>query len=133
MERHIPPLSLDCLLHDTLAECKSGYGLVTEQEIKMLRVIQRAKKLVPMDIVMTLLAAHSVPEGYTSEEATEMIVREMVPAVLDLKRRGELDVELIDISPRFSPFLLNETPSARRGFTTWPKRSELWPREKRAV
>ena len=99
----------------------------------MLRVIQRAKKLVPMDIVMTLLAAHSVPEGYTSEEATEMIVREMVPAVLDLKRRGELDVELIDISPRFSPFFLNETPSARRGFTTWPKRSELWPREKRAV
>lgn len=99
----------------------------------MLRVIQRAKKLVPMDIVMSLLAAHSVPEGYTSEEATEMIVHEMVPAVLDLKQRGELEVELIDISPRFSFFLLNETPSVRRASTTWRKRSGLWPREKRAV
>lgn len=99
----------------------------------MLRVIQRAKKLVPMDIVMTLLAAHSVPEGYTSEEATEMIVREMVPAVLDLKQRGELDVELIDISPRISLFLLNETPSARRESTMWRRRSALWPRERRVV
>ena len=99
----------------------------------MLRVIQRAKKLVPMDIVMTLLAAHSVPEGYTSEEATEMIVREMVPAVLDLKQRGELDVELIDISPRFFSFLLDATPSASRGFTTWRRRSASCPRERRAV
>ena len=133
MERHIPPFSLGDFLYITLAECKSGYGLVTDQEIKMLRVIQRAKKLVPMDIVMTLLAAHSVPEGYTSEEATEMIVREMVPAVLDLKQRGELDVELIDISPRISLFLLNETPSARRESTTWRRRSALWPRERRVV
>ena len=62
-----------------------------------------------------------------------MIIREMVPAVLDLKQRGELDVELIDISPRLFSFLLNETPSARRESTTWRRRSELWPRERRAV
>ena len=62
----------------------------------MLRVIQRAKKLVPLDIVINLLAAHSVPEGYTSEEAT--VVNEMIPTVIDLKKKGELDVELIDVS-----------------------------------
>lgn len=63
----------------------------------MLRVIQRAKKLVPLDMVMNLLAAHSVPEGFTSEEATDMIVNEMIPTVIDLKKKGELDVELIDV------------------------------------
>ena len=64
----------------------------------MLRVLQRAKKMVPLDIVMNLLAAHSVPKGYTAEEATEMILKEMIPAVIALKEKGELDVELIDIS-----------------------------------
>lgn len=64
----------------------------------MLKVLQRAKKEVPLDIVMNLLAAHSVPEGYTAEEATEMIVKEMIPKVIEMKKEGELDVELIDIS-----------------------------------
>ena len=89
---------ISAFLHFTLAECKSGYGLVTEHEIKMLKVLQRVKKEVPLDIVMNLLAAHSVPEGYTAEEATEMIVKEMIPAVIALKKAGELDVDLIDIS-----------------------------------
>ncbi|KNB42249.1 putative imidazolonepropionase-like protein [Blastocystis sp. subtype 4] len=80
---------------------ETGYGLVTEHEVKMLRVIQRAKKLVPLDIVINLLAAHSVPEGYTSEEATDMVVNEMIPTVIDLKKKGELDVELIDVSSAF--------------------------------
>ena len=107
--RHVHETSEDALLElllprlktmmrhgTTLADCKSGYGLVTEHEVKMLRVIQRAKKLVPLDIVINLLAAHSVPEGYTSEEATDMVVNEMIPTVIDLKKKGELDVELID-------------------------------------
>lgn len=82
----------------TLVECKSGYGLVTDDEIKLLRVLQRVKKEVPQDIVMNLLAAHSVPEGFTSEEATDMIVNEMIPKAIALKEKGELDIELIDIS-----------------------------------
>lgn len=104
MELHILPtytqwsLKNARFLNPTLAECKSGYGLVTEHEIKMLRVLQRAKKMVPLDIVMNLLAAHSVPKGYTAEEATEMILKEMIPAVIALKEKNELDVELIDIS-----------------------------------
>ena len=82
----------------TLVECKSGYGLVTDDEIKLLRVLQRVKKEVPQDIVMNLLAAHSVPAGFTSEEATDMIVNEMIPKAIALKEKGELDIELIDIS-----------------------------------
>lgn len=89
----------------TLIECKSGYGLVTDDEIKLLRVLQRVKKEVPVDIVMNLLAAHSVPVGYTSEEATQMIINEMIPKAIALKEQGELDIELIDISSlRFLEF-----------------------------
>ena len=89
----------------TLIECKSGYGLVTDDEIKLLRVLQRVKKEVPVDIVMNLLAAHSVPMGYTSEEATQMIINEMIPKAIALKEQGELDIELIDISSlRFLEF-----------------------------
>ena len=93
----------------------------------MLKVLQRAKKEVPLDIVMNLLAAHSVPQGYTAEEATEMIIKEMIPAVIALKEKGELDVELIDIS-LFSTrvFLcLNPTLSVRRTSTMWLRLSVL--------
>lgn len=72
--------------------------MVTEQEVKLLKVLQRAKKEASLDIVINLLAAHSVPEGYTADEATEMIVKEMIPKVVEMKKKGELDVELIDIS-----------------------------------
>lgn len=92
----------------------------------MLKVLQRAKKEVPLDIVMNLLAAHSVPQGYTAEEATEMIIKEMIPSVIALKEKGELDVELIDIS--FSVIfagILNSTRSVRRTFTMWLKRNVL--------
>ena len=99
----------------TLAECKSGYGLVTDDEIKLLRVLQRVKKEVPLDIVMNLLAAHSVPVGYTSEEATQMIINEMIPKAIALKEKGELDIELIDISnPKKSRFLEFHNPRLLR-------------------
>ena len=46
----------------TLVECKSGYGLDTKNEVKMLKVIERAKKELPIDISSTYCGAHSVPK-----------------------------------------------------------------------
>lgn len=46
----------------TLVECKSGYGLEVETEMKMLRVIERARKELPIGISATFLGAHSVPK-----------------------------------------------------------------------
>ena len=46
----------------TLVEAKSGYGLDTESEMKMLRVIERAKKDLPIEISSTFCGAHSVPK-----------------------------------------------------------------------
>ena len=47
----------------TLAECKSGYGLDTTNEVKMLRVLNRGIKdgSLPLDISVTYCGAHAVP------------------------------------------------------------------------
>ena len=46
----------------TLVEAKSGYGLEVESEMKMLRVIEKAKKELPIEISSTFCGAHSVPK-----------------------------------------------------------------------
>lgn len=46
----------------TTVECKSGYGLDTDSEVKMLRVIERARKEVPIEISSTFCGAHAVPK-----------------------------------------------------------------------
>lgn len=46
----------------TLVECKSGYGLELETELKMLRVIERAHREMDIGISSTYCAAHSVPK-----------------------------------------------------------------------
>lgn len=57
-------------LGTTLVECKSGYGLETLTEMKMLRVIDRAQSKLPfINVVGNFCGAHSVPEGSTEEQA----------------------------------------------------------------
>ena len=46
----------------TLVEAKSGYGLEVESEMKMLRVIEKVKKELPIEISSTFCGAHSVPK-----------------------------------------------------------------------
>ncbi len=64
-------------------EIKSGYGLTTEDEIKMLRVVRRIADESPLKVKATFMGAHAFPEkfrddheGYVSE-----IINEMIPAV----------------------------------------------------
>ena len=45
----------------TLIEAKSGYGLDTENEMKMLRVLEKAKQQQPVEISSTFCGAHSIP------------------------------------------------------------------------
>lgn len=51
-----------CRAGSTLVECKSGYGLNLETELKMLRVIERARQAMDMGISSTYCGAHSVPK-----------------------------------------------------------------------
>lgn len=65
------------------AEIKSGYGLSTEDELKMLRVIKRLRETTPMTIRATFLGAHAVPANYKGRQSeyVDLIVNEMIPAV----------------------------------------------------
>jgi len=81
----------------TTAEVKSGYGLTTEDELRLLRIVTEASKLVAMDLAPTYLGAHAVPKGVSMEEATKDVIQRQIPAVLSAREKGEVNVENIDV------------------------------------
>ncbi len=64
-------------------EIKSGYGLSTEDELKMLRVIRRIRESVPLEVRATFLGAHAVARPYRGrqEAYVDLVCDEMLPAV----------------------------------------------------
>ncbi len=78
----------------TTLEIKSGYGLDTESELRMLRVIERIGRELPLDVVPTFLGAHAIPEEFAgaADRYVELIVCEMVPAVAEQAIAGFCDV-----------------------------------------
>jgi len=64
-------------------EIKSGYGLNTEAELKMLRVIRKLKENSPVAIKASFLAAHAYPIDYkeNKEAYINLIINEMLPKV----------------------------------------------------
>ena len=64
-------------------EIKSGYGLSTESELKMLRVIKRLKKTFPITIKATFLGAHALPTQYKNnkQDYLKLIEEEMLPKI----------------------------------------------------
>lgn len=75
-------------------EIKSGYGLTTEDELKMLRVIRRLKEDFPMEIRSTFLGAHAVGRAYAGrqKEYVDLVCREMLPRVA-----GEGLADFVDV------------------------------------
>lgn len=75
-------------------EIKSGYGLNTEDELKMLRVIRKLKETSPLTIKSTFLGAHAVPEEYRGNQSAyvDLIVKEMIPRVAEEKLADFIDV-----------------------------------------
>ena len=67
----------------TTVEVKSGYGLDTETELRMLEVIARADALHPVDLVPTFMGAHAVPEDQDADDYVEEVIEEQLPAVAD--------------------------------------------------
>ncbi|MBQ1611727.1 MAG: imidazolonepropionase, partial [Muribaculaceae bacterium] len=64
-------------------EIKSGYGLNTADELKMLRVIRRIKQTAPLKVMANFLGAHAVGREYAGRQAeyVDLVVNEMIPAV----------------------------------------------------
>jgi imidazolonepropionase len=67
----------------TTAEVKSGYGLDTESELRMLRAIRTLAGRQPIELVATFMGAHEIPIEYRTrrEEYVQLITDEMIPAV----------------------------------------------------
>jgi imidazolonepropionase len=76
----------------TTVEAKSGYGLDTETELKMLRAIRRVGEAVPQTIVPTFLGAHSIPPGIDKAAFVDLLVDEMIPRVAEEKLAKFCDV-----------------------------------------
>jgi len=66
----------------TTLECKSGYGLSTEEELRSLRLIGEAAVELPIRVVRTFLGAHAVPaEAASMDSYAVLVAEEMLPAV----------------------------------------------------
>jgi imidazolonepropionase len=76
---------LDALLAEgvTTIEVKSGYGLDLETEARMLSSARRLRALRRVELVTTLLAAHTVPEEYAGRRGdyARLVAGEIVPAI----------------------------------------------------
>jgi len=77
----------------TTIEAKSGYGLSLEDELKILRIIQKLGRL-GLRYVPTFLGAHSIPSEYRSRrsEYVSLIIEEMLPVVAQQKLAEFCDV-----------------------------------------
>lgn len=71
----------------TTLEIKSGYGLDTANEIKMLKVIRSASKIFPIDIIPTFLGAHTIPQELKGQrdKYISLITEVMLPEIKRLK------------------------------------------------
>lgn len=75
-------------------EIKSGYGLNTDDELKMLRVIRRLKNTAPICVRCTFLGAHSIPHKFWDKPSgyVDLVVNEMIPQVA-----AEQSADFIDV------------------------------------
>jgi imidazolonepropionase len=75
-------------------EIKSGYGLNTADELKMLRVIKRIRENAPVEVRSTFLGAHAIPPDFKDkrDKYIELIINEMIPEVAVGKLADYIDV-----------------------------------------
>ncbi|XP_055793396.1 probable imidazolonepropionase [Salvelinus fontinalis] len=95
----------------TLVECKSGYGLELQTELKMLEVIETARRTLPINISSTYCGAHAVPKGKTVAEATTNILKVQLPQLRERMSAGALRVDNIDVFCEQGVFDLSSTRS----------------------
>lgn len=87
-------------------EIKSGYGLNTQDEMKMLRVIKRIKETAPLEVRSTFLGAHAVPLAFKNDKEgyIDLIINEMIPLVA-----SEGLADFIDVFCERGFFTIGET------------------------
>jgi imidazolonepropionase len=81
-------------LGTTTVEAKTGYGLSTMDEIKMLEVLRDLAREHPVEVVPTFFGAHEIPPEYAgkTEDYVRVVIDEMIPAVAEKKLAHFCDV-----------------------------------------
>jgi len=75
------------LLHGTTTcEGKSGYGLNTQTELKILETQKRLNNKHPVDIVSTFLGAHAIPKEISNNDYVDLLINDMIPKVKSYSR-----------------------------------------------
>jgi imidazolonepropionase len=69
----------------TTVEIKSGYGLTTKDELKMLEVASELNEHLPIDVINTFLGAHGWPDDMTKEAYIKEVIEDMIPQVAEKK------------------------------------------------
>lgn len=107
-------------------EIKSGYGLNTSDELKMLRVIKRIKESTRLKVVATFLGAHAVGREYQGrqDEYVDLIINEMIPEV------GKQHLaEFIDVFCDRGFFTPDETSRILEAGAKWGMRGKIHGQE----
>ncbi|KKJ75395.1 imidazolonepropionase [Kiloniella litopenaei] len=73
----------------TVLEIKSGYGLDWENETKQLRVARQVGENLPLDVITTYLAAHTIPEEYQNDG--DGYIDSIIEKLPDLEKSGLAD------------------------------------------
>jgi len=77
----------------TTIECKSGYGLSLEEELRHLRIIGRVADRLPLRVIRTFLGAHAVPpESGSMADYAAHVADDMIPAVARERLADFVDV-----------------------------------------
>lgn len=89
-------------------EIKSGYGLSTQSELKLLRVAKRLREASPLKIKTTFLGAHAVPRDRSKEDYIREIVDDMIPAVAQERLADYIDAFCEDgfFTPQETEYIL---------------------------
>ena len=102
-------------------EIKSGYGLTTDAELKMLRVIKKIEQHSDLKIKATFLGAHAVPEQFKNNKSAyiDLIINDMLPKVSQ-----ENLADFVDVFCEKGYFDLDDTNrilSAAKAYNLQPK------------
>jgi imidazolonepropionase len=90
----------------TTCEAKSGYGLNTETEIKILKTIKELNDLHSVDIIPTFLGAHAFPKDCSESEYVDIIIKDMIPKVKNLAKFCDVFCEKGVFTPEQSKKIL---------------------------
>jgi len=90
----------------TTCEAKTGYGLNTETELKILKAQKKLNESHPIDIVSTFLGAHAVPKEHKTSEYVDIVINEMLPKVKKLAKYCDVFCEKGVFTPAQSKKIL---------------------------